>query len=80
MYFKFFLLPYVIFERLPSFLDCANGYEVVPLSDYQLDASSSYAEGINEADKTQSRIDHMPAMGKVNNTKGRGIIIGLYAV
>lgn len=52
----------------------------MPLSDYQLDASSSYAEGINEVDKTQSRIDHMPAMGKVNNTKGRGIIIGLYAV
>ena len=52
--------------------DCANGYEVVKLLDSQLDASSSYAEGPTEADKTQSRIDHMPSMGQINNTKGRG--------
>ena len=42
------------------------------LSDAQLDASSSYAEGPTEADITQSRIDHMPSMGQINNTKGRG--------
>ena len=42
------------------------------LSDAQYDASSSYAEGATEAEKTQSRIEHMPSMGKVNNTNGRG--------
>lgn len=42
------------------------------LTDAQFDASSSYAEGPTEAVKTQSRIDHMPSMGQVNNTNGRG--------
>ena len=52
--------------------DCGNGYEIVKLLDSQFDASSSYAEGPTEAEKTQSRIDHMPSMGQINNTKGRG--------
>lgn len=42
------------------------------LTDAQYDASTSYAEGPNEQVKQQSRIDHMPAMGKVNNTVARG--------
>lgn len=62
----------IVVHGSPDPKNCANGYEVVTLSDYQLDASSSYAEGDTEADKTQSRIDHMPSMGRVNNTKGRG--------
>jgi len=52
--------------------DCGNGYEIVKLPDAHFDASSSYAEGPTEADITQSRIDHMPSMGQINNTKGRG--------
>ncbi|XP_068686644.1 coadhesin-like isoform X1 [Montipora foliosa] len=51
---------------------CGNGYELVTLSDAQYDASTSYAEGPNDQVKQQSRIDHMPSMGKVNNTDGRG--------
>ena len=51
------------------------------LLDSQFDASSSYAEGATDAEKTQSRIDHMPSMGQVNNTNGRGTYnIGLYSV
>ena len=42
------------------------------LTDAQFDASTSYAEGPDDATKTQSKIDHMPSMGRVNNTKGRG--------
>lgn len=53
-------------------IDCGNGYELVPLNDAQYDASSSYAHGPNEQVIQQSRIDHMPSMGKVNNTAGRG--------
>ena len=45
------------------------------LADAQYDASSSYAEGPTEADKTQSRIDHMPSMGQINNTDGRGSLL-----
>ncbi|XP_015761892.1 PREDICTED: coadhesin-like isoform X2 [Acropora digitifera] len=51
---------------------CGNGYELITLTDAQLDASSSYAEGPNDQVKQQSRVDHMPSMGKVNNTAGRG--------
>ena len=42
------------------------------LEDAQFDASSSYAEGPTEADKIQSRIDHMPSLGQINSTNGRG--------
>jgi len=56
----------------PVLTDCGNGYEIVTLQDAQFDASSSYAEGPTEADKTQSRIDHMPSIGRINSTEGRG--------
>ena len=42
------------------------------VNDGQYDASSSYANGPTEEIKTQSMKDHMPSMGKVNNTAGRG--------
>lgn len=58
--------------------DCGNGYEIVKLTDAQFDASSSYAEGPNDAEKTQSRIDHMPSMGQINNTNGRGSSLSVF--
>ena len=57
---------------------CGNGLEFVKLKDAQFDATTSYAEGPNEVAKVQSRIDHMPSMGQVNNTKGRGIYLSIY--
>jgi len=62
----------VVVHGSPDPKNCGNGYEIVKLPDAHFDASSSYAEGPTEADITQSRIDHMPSMGQINNTKGRG--------
>lgn len=59
---------------------CGNGLEFVELKDAQFDATTSYAEGPNEEAKVQSRIDHMPSMGQVNNTKGRGIYLSIYYI
>jgi len=62
----------VVSYGTPDAKVCGNGYELITLTDAQYDASSSYAEGPNDQVKQQSRIDHMPSMGKVNNTAGRG--------
>ncbi|XP_067044439.1 coadhesin-like isoform X2 [Acropora muricata] len=62
----------VVSYGTPDAQVCGNGYELITLTDAQYDASSSYAEGPNDQVKQQSRIDHMPSMGKVNNTAGRG--------
>lgn len=62
------------------FTACGNGLEFVKLKDAQFDATTSYAHGPNEAVKVQSRIDHMPSMGQVNNTKGRGIYLSIYYI
>lgn len=61
-----------IFCTVLFLIECGNGYELVTVNDGQYDASSSYANGPTEEIKTQSMKDHMPSMGKVNNTAGRG--------